>query len=95
MEQLEARLWIEIIAVATIPLTVLLIMIHRIVRDRSPGVRSIQFLAMGTIPALVLILGLEGLLESSAIGALLGALVGYVFSNIGKYDERKAGNKDA
>ncbi len=58
------------------------------------GVRSIQFLAIVVVLPVVLILALEGILERSAVGALIGALVGYLFTNIGKYDERKAGKGD-
>ena len=89
MEPLEARLWIEIIAAAVIPVAVVGVVVERIIIKRGPGVRTIQFIGISVISPLVLILALEGLLEKSAIAALLGALVGYLFSNIGQYDKRK------
>ena len=93
MDPTEARLWIEIIAATVIPIAVGGVIAERIIKNRSPGVRTIQFIGISTIPPLVLILGLEGTLEKSAIGALFGALVGYLFANIGQYDKRK-GQRD-
>ena len=89
MDPTEVRLWIEIIAVAVIPLAVAGVVLERVMIRRSIGVRTIQFTGIPIISSLVLILGLEGILEKSAIGALLGALVGYLFANIGQYDKRK------
>jgi hypothetical protein len=94
LEQSEAKLWIEIIATAAMPIAIVAVIVHRIMLKRGIGVRAIQFLALAIIPPFVLVLALENSLEGAA-GALIGALVGYLFSNIGKYDERKAGNKDA
>ena len=95
MEQLEARQWIEIIAAAAIPVAVAGAVLERVTIKRGIGVRTIQFIGISTISPLVLILALEGLLEKSAIAALLGALVGYLFSNIGQYNKRKDDNQDA
>lgn len=95
MEQSEARLWIEIIAAMTIPIAVLSVIVSRTLQKKGLGIRSIQFLAIGTIPPLVLILALENFLEPGAVGALIGALVGYLFSNFGERDKRKAGGPDA
>ena len=53
------------------------------------GVRAIQFVALITISNMVIILALEEILEKSAVGALVGALAGYFFSNISKFDEGK------
>jgi len=41
---------------------------------------------------LILILGLEGVLDGGGIGALLGTVIGYLFANIGNYDEKKYGS---
>jgi hypothetical protein len=53
------------------------------------GVRAIQFLAAVTLPPTIVILALEGILEKSAVGAILGAFIGYLFSHIGEYDRRR------
>ena len=95
LELTEAVQWIEIIAATAIPVAIVVIVVERIMSGKGIGVRAIQFLAIGIIPVVVLILGLEGILEKGAIGALLGALVGYLFSNIGQYDKRKDDNQDA
>ena len=95
MEQFEARQWIEIIAAAAIPVAVAGAVLERVTIKRGIGVRTIQFIGISTISPLVLILGLEGILEKSAIAALLGALVGYLFSHIGEHDKRKDDNQDA
>lgn len=87
----QARFWIEIISAATMAIGVVSVVVHRIKLEKGMGVRSIQFLALVILGPIVLILALEGILEKSAVGALIGALVGYLFTNIGKYDERKAG----
>lgn len=90
---MDTKSIIEIICASTIPFVVLAIIAHRIWCDMGIGVRAIQFVALVTIACLILILALEGILEKSAVGALVGALVGYFFSNIGKYDENIGGNK--
>ena len=95
LDPTEARLWIEIIAVAVIPIAVAGVIVERVSVKRGIGVRSIQFIGISTIPPSVLVLGLEGILEKSAIGALFGALVGYLFANIGQFDKRKDDDKDA
>ena len=87
---MEAKTIIEIVAVAAIVIAVLGILIQRIRSKKGIGVRVIQFVAIVTIPCVTLILGLEGSLDGSAIAALLGGLAGYIFSNIGRFDESKS-----
>jgi len=40
-------------------------------------------MAIAVLAPLILILGLERVLEPSAVGALIGALLGYLLSGIG------------
>ncbi len=89
-----AKVWVELIAASSIPLAIGFIIFHRIKRGMGMGVRAIQFLALATIPQAIIILALEGILEKSAVGALLGALVGYLFSNIGEYDRSRSRRTD-
>lgn len=55
-------------------------------RNRGVGVRGIQVLALFTIVPVILILGLEGVLEKASAGTLLGAISGYVLSGFGGSD---------
>jgi len=88
--QTEVKIWVELIAVLSIPLAVGFLILHRIKRKLSTGVRAIQFLAVATLPPTIIVLAFEGILEKSAVGALLGALIGYLFSNIGEYDRSRS-----
>lgn len=77
------RFWIEIIAALTIPIAIAAIMYQRIQQGGAISVRTIQVLAIAVLAPLILILGLERVLEPSAVGALIGALLGYLLSGIG------------
>lgn len=88
---MEPKFWIELGAVLAVPISVVAVITHRTMTSKGMGVRAIQFLAISIIPAVVPVLALEGILEKSAVGALLGGLIGYLFGNIGKYDESKYG----
>lgn len=88
---MNAKDWIELVAVLTMPICIISLLAYRYKAEKGLSVRALQFLALGLITPLILILALEGILEKGAAGALLGSLLGYFFSQIGKYDERKAG----
>jgi hypothetical protein len=60
---------------------------NRLKLDKGIGVRAIQFLAVVEVLPAIVILSLEGILEGQTTGTLLGAVIGYVLSGIGK-DER-------
>ena len=89
MEPNAMRMWVELIAILCVPITVVGVIWNRISTEKGLSVRSIQFLALGVLIPVVLILALEGILERSAVGALFGTLIGYIFANIGKYEESK------
>lgn len=95
MEQADARLLIEVIAALTMGAGIVGVLWQRIASKKGLSVRSIQFLALVTLVPIMLILALEGILERSAVGALIGALIGYLFTNIGKYDQRLGERDDA
>ncbi len=78
-----ARFWIEIIAALTIPLAIAAIMYQRGQQGGAISIRTIQIMAIAVMAPLILILGLERVLEPSAVGALIGALLGYLLSGIG------------
>ncbi len=80
---LATRFWIEIIAALTITLAIAAVMYQRLQQGGSISLRTIQLLAIAVLAPLILILGLERVLEPSAVGALIGALLGYLLSGIG------------
>lgn len=59
--------------------------------DHSFDARTVQFVGVTMALPLILILALEGKLESSATAALLGAFFGYVLSRVGRYQPRRNG----
>lgn len=78
------RFWIEIIAALTITLAIGAVLYQRFQQGAAPiSLRTIQLLAISVMAPLILILGLERVLEPSAVGALIGALLGYLLSGIG------------
>jgi hypothetical protein len=54
------------------------------------GIRTIQFLAIILVIPLLLVLALEGLIERSALGALIGTLLGFIFSKIGEAEKKSS-----
>lgn len=85
---MTVREWVELIAATTIPVAVLGLIVNRICSAKGIGVRAIQFLAVATFIPTILILALEGILDGSTVSALVGAFVGYLFSNIAEFDRR-------
>lgn len=83
---------VEIIAALTIPIALIAIVSERIWTRKGIGVRTIQFAAVVTFVPLVLILALERILDGNVVSALVGAFVGYLFSNIGDFDRRRVGD---
>jgi hypothetical protein len=91
----QIRVWIELVAVLTIPLSVGLIFFERISSGRGLGARSIQFITVATIIPVILILGLEGILDKNVLGTIIGGLIGYLLSGVGNYqpEPKKAAPK--
>jgi hypothetical protein len=81
--------WVEIVSALTIPIAILGVLINRIITKKGIGVRAIQWLAVATFPPLIVILALERALDGSAVAALVGAVIGYLFSNISDFDRRE------
>ena len=94
MPEFDANSLVQIVAAITMPVAVIAIIVHRIWLGMGIGVRAIQFVSASLLVPLILILALQGILEKNAVGALVGAFAGYLFSNIGKYDERNASKDD-
>ncbi len=77
---MDAKFWVEIIAAATVPVSFVAVVWHRVRSEMGMGYRSLQFLAVGVVLPIALILGLEKVVEGGAISTLLGAVVAYLFS---------------
>ena len=86
---MTVRDWVELLAIGTIPLTVVGLFINRWVSGRGLGVRVIQLLAAATFGPTVIVLALERVIDGSTVAALMGAFVGYLFSNIAEFDRRE------
>lgn len=55
-------------------------------RAKGLGVRSLQHIALIFVAPTVLILALERTIDAQATTAILGAIIGYVFSSLEKDD---------
>ncbi len=78
---------ISLVAVVSMLVGVGGIVMNRIKTGKGIGLRVIQFsVVIMTVPT-ILILGIEGKLEPATLGTLIGALIGYVLSSMGK-DEK-------
>lgn len=78
------KAWIELAAAVIMIGGLGGLLYDRYKHQKGIGVRAIQFLAvMFVIPA-ILILALERVLSSESTATLLGTIVGYVLSGIGK-----------
>jgi hypothetical protein len=79
-----AAQWVEVIAAITLPLTVIGYALQRAIRGGAIASKSIQIIGILLFLPAVLILGLEKDIPEPALGTLLGAVAGYLLSNIGK-----------
>jgi len=80
----SAIFYVEIIAALTIPASFVVVVFHRLKSQMGMGYRSIQFLALGTVMPIVMILALEGKLAGEAVAAIIGGIVGYLFTSAAK-----------
>ena len=63
------------------------IFIERIWRNRGIDARVIQFLTIVLIIPVILILALEDILNGQTTAALIGTVIGYILSGIGKNEK--------
>ncbi|THD36229.1 MAG: hypothetical protein E7773_09955 [Sphingomonas sp.] len=90
------KFWIEVILAASMMLVPLAILVQRMFAKTKEGahfgmgVRITQLVGVCNLPPALIILGMEGLLDASAMAALGGALVGYLFSGLAEFDRRKS-----
>ncbi len=86
---MDMKIWIEGVALLIMVLGVIGIFLERALTKRGIGVRIIQFATVVLVFPIILILALEGILESQTVGALVGTVIGYVLSGIGKDEPSK------
>lgn len=88
------QFFIELIMALAILIAPIGILIQRAkATDDSPkglGVRATQFLSAGTLAPALIILALERVIDGCTVAALIGAFVGYTFSNIGEFERRRS-----
>ena len=75
---MDAKGIVELAALTLVGLTIAWVLSSR--GDKGIGLRAIQFTAVPTVPAFLVILGLEHLIDACVIATVLGVLVGYLFS---------------
>ncbi|HEV2569216.1 hypothetical protein [Sphingomonas sp.] len=79
---------VELVAILTIPLTIVVVIVERMITKRGLGVRAMQVIATATFMPSIIVLALEKLIDGATVAALVGGMVGYLFSNISEFDRR-------
>jgi hypothetical protein len=72
----SVRTVIELIAVSTILAGPICVIVERIM-SKGIGARAIQFCAVVMLIPTIILLALETVLDTAAVGTLIGALTGY------------------
>lgn len=75
---------VEVIAALTIPISFIGVIWHRVKSEMGMGYRSLQFLAIGVVMPVILILALESKLAGEAVAAIVGGIVAYLFAAAAK-----------
>lgn len=78
------RIAVEIVACTVMVLGLLGVFYERYRSKRGIGVRVIQLLTVTLVLPTILILSLENVLTGQTTATLIGAVVGYILSGIGK-----------
>ncbi len=80
----SAQFWIGFIAVL-IMAGGIGIVYHQVVKQNAViGIQAVRFLGVVFILPLLLILGLFGILHAETIGTIIGVIVGYILTLMGK-----------
>jgi len=78
---------VQLILAASVPIGIVAITVHRIMTGKGIGLRALQFLGVGVLVPLAAVLGLQGVLEPSALAAIFGGVVGYLFAQTGAKED--------
>jgi hypothetical protein len=81
---MDTRRIIEVLAAVAIPLAFLAVLIRAYLQPEGIGVRTVQLTTIGMVVPLILILGMENILEAQSIGTLIGGLIGYALSGVSR-----------
>ncbi len=84
----EIRGWAQLLIAATIPLTLVGMLINRTVTKKGIGVRANQFITVAAGIPVVAVLAFEKIIDGAVVGTLLGGIFGYLLSNISNFDRR-------
>jgi F0F1-type ATP synthase assembly protein I len=84
------RIAVEIVACTVMVGGMIGVLVERYRSKRGTGVRAIQFLGLTLVLPIILILSLEDVLSGQTTATLVGVVVGYILSGIGK-DEGPSG----
>ena len=76
--------WLEAALVLFMLIGLVLVLYERIKSGKGPWKGTVQTLAVILVFPTILVLALEGKVEKDATATLLGALIGYVLSGMGK-----------
>ncbi len=75
---------------AAIALAPLAVIVRSILMKKGMGVRAIQYVAVATIVPGVILLAMQGLLVGETVAAIFSGMIGYLLSQISKFDERES-----
>jgi hypothetical protein len=74
---MDANHWIEIAAIIVGAAISVCILCNKVTREKGIGPQTRQALALSMLSPIVLVLGIERILSSETIAAIVGGLVGY------------------
>jgi hypothetical protein len=73
--------YIELMLAATVPIAIVAFVGYRALTKKGMGISATRALAFTTMTPIVAILLLRHALDSGTVGAIYGAMVGFLFSN--------------
>jgi len=82
-------LWLEAVMALIMLVGLVGLLLQRFKSNSGIGVRAIQFLGVVIVVPAIVILAVAQILSSEVVGALLGAVVGYVLSGFGAEETLK------
>jgi hypothetical protein len=86
---------VELAAAGLMVIGLLAVFINRCKTGKGLGARVIQLLAVIFVIPAILILALEKFLTAETVATLLGTLIGYLLSGIGRFKPRQASKPSA